>query len=231
MSPLTKTRRRRERDEHAAVRAAGAECRRPVGQVRDGVGRRSTQQALVDAGDAGLGEQPRHEARVELAAERQDVLAAVDLHALQTDLLLEERVELLDHVQLVDLGAEVGDQPLGQRIGHAQLEEAGLRERLPGGAVGRAGGDDAHAGVAHLDAVELQSSPRTPRGRAGAARRRRAAGWRCAASSACFDGSRSSWRSGPAGVTRSPSRATPCECEVRVVVRYSTGVSKRSLSS
>ncbi len=47
----------------------------------------------------------------------------------------------------------------------------------------------------------------------------------------CFDGSRSSWRSGPAGVTRSPSRATPCACEVRVVVRNSTAVPKRSLTS
>ena len=47
----------------------------------------------------------------------------------------------------------------------------------------------------------------------------------------CSDGSRWSRRSGPAGFTRSPSRATPCACEVRVVVRYSTAVPKRSLIS
>ena len=109
MSPLTKARRRRSATNTPR-------CEQPGQSVGGRSGRSSAasgqleQQALVDAGHAGLGELARHEARVELAAERQDVLAAVDLHALQADELLQERVELLDHVQLVDLGAEVGDE-------------------------------------------------------------------------------------------------------------------------
>ena len=57
---------------------------------------------------------------------------------------------------LSTLERKLGDEPLGQRPAHAQLQEARLRERLLGGAVGRARRDDAHAGVAHLDPVELR---------------------------------------------------------------------------
>ena len=47
----------------------------------------------------------------------------------------------------------------------------------------------------------------------------------------CLAGSRSSVRMGGAAARRSPSVTMPCECDVRVVVRNSTGVSKLSLSS
>ena len=82
-------------------------------------------------GTPARGQGPSDHAGVELAAEGQQFLAAVDLDAHQLDELLQEGVELLDHVELLHARAEVGDQSGRQRVGQPQLEEAGLGKRLP----------------------------------------------------------------------------------------------------
>ena len=103
-----------EHHEDAPVRAARAERGRPVGQVGS-LGAELAQQVRVHSRDAGLGERLRHRAGVELAQQGVQLLAAVDLDAHQPDGFFHEGVGLLDHVELLHLGAEVGDELLGQR--------------------------------------------------------------------------------------------------------------------
>ena len=71
------------------------------------------------------------------------------------DLILHERIQLLDDVQLLHLTGEVADQIHGQGIGQAQLQEGrALRENLLGVLIADGGGDDAHLAVAQLHLVQ-----------------------------------------------------------------------------
>ena len=75
------------------------------------------------------------------------------VHAEQPHLLLQERVELLDHDHPLDAGREFAHHPGRDRPDHAQLQEGGVREHLARVLVDDAAGDDPQAAVAPLDAV------------------------------------------------------------------------------
>jgi len=127
------------------VGAAGAQCGRTLGHLHlvDGlVVRLDAQHALA------------HQLGVQLIQLAGQLLAdAVDAGGL--DLILHERIQLLDDVQLLHLGGEVADQLHGQRIGQTQLQEGrALREHLLGVLIADGRGDDAHLAVAQLHLVQ-----------------------------------------------------------------------------
>ncbi len=80
-------------------------------------------------------------------------LGDVDAH--RAHARLEVGAGLLDDIQLVHGGGEVGDLLRRQGPGEPQLEGRRLGQRLAHVVVERAGHDDAHAPVTHLDAVEV----------------------------------------------------------------------------
>ena len=83
-----------------------------------------------------------------------DGLLADHRQAEGADLLLDERVELLDHGDPRDLLVQPRDLAVGQRVRHAQLEEPRLGKGLARVRVGDARGDDAEVGGAGLEHVE-----------------------------------------------------------------------------
>ena len=120
----------------------------------------------------------------------------------------------------------------GQRPGHAQVQDRGRREDLFGILVGDAGGDDPQRAVAGLDAVEGEGLGEFGDARACAARSPGGASWHCPGIMTYLAGLRGnlSRRIHGGGSTRSPSSTALVEWQMRVVMRSSTGVSKRSLS-
>ncbi len=138
---------------HTAMRAARAEQGRARRQ-----GRRLWRFGFRRRDRRGLGQQPglyralAHDGGIEFATEGENALA-LDGDAHQADALFDERIQLFDDDQPLHPVGKLADRALGQGIGHPQLEERGLGEHLPGVLVGHAVGDDAQAGVAHLDLV------------------------------------------------------------------------------
>ena len=113
----------------------------------------------LDLGDdliAGLHAQHplTHQLSVQLVHVAGELLAhAVDAGGL--DLLLDERLQLLDDVQLLHFLGEVADQAHGQGEGQAQLQEGcALGEYLLGVLIADGSGDDAHLAVAQLQLVQ-----------------------------------------------------------------------------
>ena len=153
MSPLTKTRSRLRMVKMPRCGPPGTQSRRPAGQS-GGRLRDRGKKLWVGPRDAGGVEGSGHDTLVVLTQQGEEILPSIHGDAHQPDVLFQERIQLLHHVELLNLGAELSDEALGQGIGHAQLEETGCGEGVAGVLVGGAGGDDAHLGVAHLDAVE-----------------------------------------------------------------------------
>ena len=87
-----------------------------------------------------------------IASGEQLLTYAVNTHGL--DLLFDNGIQLLDDVDLVHLGGEVLDHVLGQRIAHAQLQDGSIGEHILDVGIHNAGADNAHLGIAHLDAVD-----------------------------------------------------------------------------
>ncbi|OPZ76259.1 MAG: hypothetical protein BWY79_01701 [Actinobacteria bacterium ADurb.Bin444] len=144
----------REYGEDTAMPTAGTQSGRPHGKTLhrsiglDGEDR-------IGSGHAGPRQARGHQVRIELAPPRQEFGTAVHLYSHEPDLLFQEGVEFLHHVEAPDFAPELTYQLLGQRVAHAHFQEAGLREGFPGKLVGRTAGHDAHLGVAHLNAVDV----------------------------------------------------------------------------
>ena len=136
-----------DRVEEAAVRAARAQSRR----TGDGL------DADVDRFRL-LAEQTLAEKlRIELI-EVADQFLADALDARRFDLLLHERIELLDDVELFDLLRKRADQVHRKRIGETELQERRARgERVLGILIRDRSGDDADLGPVDLLFVELRS--------------------------------------------------------------------------
>ena len=131
--------------EEAAVGAAGAQCGRTLGHLHVGDGlvlRLDAQHALA------------HQLGVQLIQLAGQLLAdALDTGGL--DLVLHERIKLLDDIQLLHLPGEVADQIHGQGVGQAQLQEGRtLGEHLLGVLIADGRGDDAHLAVAQFHLVQ-----------------------------------------------------------------------------
>ena len=91
----------------------------------------------------------------QFAHARQQVLA-VHRDAGGADLLLQERLHLLDHHQVLDPFRQGADQAQGGRVAEAQFDQGGVREGFQDVQVGRTRGDETNAGVcAVLEAVEV----------------------------------------------------------------------------
>ena len=98
-------------------------------------------------------ERAEDELLVELAVGRDGGLAD-HRQAQRAHLLLDERVELLDHGDTRDVVVQARDLGVGQRVRHAELEEPGLGKRLARIRVGDARGDDAEVRGARFQHVE-----------------------------------------------------------------------------
>ena len=72
----------------------------------------------------------------------------------ETDLLLDEGIQLFDDDQSLDLPGEIGDPLRGEGVAHAQAQERCCGKDLAGVLVGNAVGDDPQAPVTHLDAIQ-----------------------------------------------------------------------------
>lgn len=75
-------------------------------------------------------------------------------NAHEPQLVLDERVELLEDDERVHLGREVGDEAAGERIDHAEFEGACVGEDLAGVGVRDAAGDDADRRATHFHPVQ-----------------------------------------------------------------------------
>ena len=127
------------------MRAAGAHHRRTAGQVlAQRLGRRQRS-----------AHGPAHAILGKFAQEAGAILAAGDGDAGRAHGRFDEGIEFLDDVEAVHLGGEGADALDGQRVDHADLEDAGVGEGLAHVLVGRAGGDEADLRVAQLLAVEV----------------------------------------------------------------------------
>ena len=126
------------------MRAARAQCR------RTGDGRNAHIDALRLFAENALLQKLRIQL-VELSG--QFLADAVDAGGL--DLVFHEAVELLNDIELFDLGGKLADEIHGQRIGEAQLEERGVRrEGVLGVFIGDGGGNDADLAAIEIHAVE-----------------------------------------------------------------------------
>ena len=138
-----------ERVEDAAVAAARAENRRTRRQrgvrLHDLRLRDVLQQLMAEVLQA-IGIQLHH---VELG------LVALHLDAERLDLVLEERVEFLDHKHVAHRLRELLHEVRRERVRPAELQHRELGEDLLHVLVRDAGGDDADLLLARLDAVEL----------------------------------------------------------------------------
>ena len=131
--------------EEAAVGAAGAQCRRTLGDSH-----------IVHGLIVGLLAQHTlaHQLGVQLVHHAGLILAGAG-DACGLDLILHEGLQLFDDIQRLHLGGEVADEVHGQGVGQTQLQEGStLGEHFLGVLVGNGSGDNAHLAVAQLHLVE-----------------------------------------------------------------------------